>query len=71
MRQYLIAGIVILVVGAFVLFRGATFTSRRDVLTVGDLKVTADEQQSIPPWVGGAAMVAGVALVVAGMRRRA
>jgi hypothetical protein len=71
MRQFIIAGIVILGLGAFVLLRGASFTSRRDVLKVGDVKITADEQQSIPPWVGGAAMLVGVALIVAGTRKRA
>lgn len=71
MRQFIIAGIVLLGLGAFVLLRGASFTSRRDVLKVGDVKITADEQQSIPPWVGGAAMLVGVALIVAGTRKRA
>jgi hypothetical protein len=71
MRQFIIAGLVVLALGAFVLLRGASFTSRRDVLKVGDVKVTADEQHTIPPWVGGAAMVAGAALIIAGMRQRA
>jgi len=70
MRQFLIAGIVIFGLGAFVLLRGASFTSRRDVLKVGDLQISADQRQSVPPWLGGAAMVVGVALVVAGTRRR-
>jgi hypothetical protein len=71
MRQFIIAGIVLLGLGAFVLLRGASFTSRRDVLKVGDVKITADEKQSIPPWVGGGAMLVGVALIVAGTRKRA
>ena len=70
MRQFILAGIVMLGLGAFVLRRGASFTSHRDVLKVGDVKVTADEQRSIPPWVGGAAMLVGVALIVAGTRKR-
>ena len=71
MRQLVIAGIVVLVLGALVvLFRGLSFSSRHEVLKVGDLKVTATEQQSIPPWVGGAAMVLGVGLIVAGARKR-
>ncbi len=70
MRQLVIAGIVVLVLGAFVFFRGLSFSSRHDVLKVGDLKVTATEQQFIPPWVGGAAMVLGVGLIVAGARKR-
>jgi hypothetical protein len=71
MRQFIIAGIVILGLGVFVLLRGASFTSRRDVLKVGDVKVTADEQHSIPPWAGGVIVLAGVALIAAGTRKRA
>ena len=71
MRQFLIAGLIVLGLGAFVLVRGGSFTTRRNVLKVGDLKVTADEQQSVPQWVGVAAVVAGVALIIAGTRQRA
>jgi len=71
MRQFIAAGIVLLCLGAFVLLRGASFTTRHDVLKVGDVKVTADEQRSIPPWVGGAVMVVGAVLIVAGARKRA
>ena len=70
MRPLTIAGIILIAFGAFVLVRGASFTSRRDVLKVGDVKVTADEQRSIPPWAGWLAVVAGGALAVAGLRRR-
>lgn len=70
MRQYTIAGIVILALGAFVLLRGTSFSSRHDVVKVGDVKITATEQKSIPPWVGGAAIVVGAALLVAGTRKR-
>lgn len=71
MRPTFIAGIVLLALGAFVLVRGASFTSREDVLKVGDVKVTADSRRSIPPWIGGAAMVLGVVVIVAGARRTA
>jgi len=70
MRPLTIAGIILIAFGAFVLIRGGTFTSRRDVLKVGDVRVTADEQQSIPPWAGLLAIVAGGALAVVGGRRR-
>jgi len=70
LRPLTIAGIVLLCLGAFVLLRGMSFTSRRNVLDVGDLKITADEQRSVPPWVGGVGVVVGVALIVAGARKR-
>ena len=71
MRPLLIAGVLLLALGAFVLVRGGSFTTRRDVLKVGDVKITADEQQSVPPWVGGLALLAGLGLIVSGARRRA
>lgn len=71
MRGYLIAGIVVFVLGAFVLLRGANFITKRNVLEVGDVKITADEKQTVPPWTGGVAMVVGAALMVAGGRKRA
>ena len=72
MRQLVIAGVVLVGLGAFLFFRGGSFTTKHDVLQVGDVKVSADEKQSIPPWLGGAAMVVGVALiVVAGAQKRA
>jgi hypothetical protein len=70
MRPSLIAGIVLLVVGAFILVRGGSFTTRENVLSVGDLQVSAEERQTIPGWVGAGALVAGVVVIVAGMRKR-
>jgi hypothetical protein len=70
MRPLGIAGIILILFGAFVLVRGGSFTTKRDVLRVGDIKVTADEQQAIPGWVGVLGIVAGVALVVAGSSRK-
>jgi uncharacterized membrane protein len=70
MRPLSLVGILLIGIGAFLLIRGGTFTSRRDVLEVGDVKLTANEKQTIPPWVGGVAIIAGVVVVAAGMRQR-
>jgi hypothetical protein len=67
----LVAGVALIVLGAFVLLRGANVTTRRDVLEVGDVKLTASESRTIPPWAAGVAVVAGLALVVTGVRKRA
>jgi len=71
MRPFIVAGVVLLGLGAFLLVRGGSFTSRKDVLEVGDVKITANERQSIPPWVGGVALLVGAGLLVAGVRQRA
>jgi len=70
MKPMAIAGIVLAVVGAFIVFRGLSYGSHRSVMRVGDLQVSAEEQRAIPAWVGGVAIVGGVLLVAAGVRRR-
>jgi len=71
MRPLSLIGIVLLALGAFIIFRGANYKSRDQVLKVGDLKASVEEKHAVPTWVGGAAIVAGVVLLAAGMRRRA
>lgn len=71
MRASLIAGIVLIVLGIFLLVRGGSFTTQKDVVKVGDVKLTADQQQSIPPWVAYLGIAAGAGLVFVGARKRA
>ena len=70
MKLISIAGIALVVLGAFLLFRGASYTRSEEVLEVGDFSVTASERRPISPWIGGATIAAGVALVLAGARRK-
>ncbi len=71
MRASTMVGIALIAVGGFLFFQGGSFTTRREVLKVGDLKISADEQRPIQPWVAGAAILGGVVLVAAGVRRKA
>lgn len=71
MRASMIAGIVLIAIGGFLFYNGGSFTTRRDVVKVGDMKITADEQHPVAPWVAGVAVVSGIALIVAGARSRA
>lgn len=70
MKPLGIAGIAIALFGAYVLVRGLTYTSQSNVLRVGDVQVTAQERRMIPPWVGGVALVGGLLMIGAGVRRR-
>ncbi|HEX9630973.1 MAG TPA: hypothetical protein VGA02_00810 [Gemmatimonadales bacterium] len=72
MKPQVIAGIVLVVLGALVLFTGGlSFGSQRSVMRVGDVEVSAEEQRVIPAWVGGVAIVGGLLLVGTGVRKRA
>jgi uncharacterized membrane protein len=71
MRPLSLIGILLLAVGAFILFRGASYKSKDEVLKVGDLKASVEQKHAVPTWAGGVAIVAGIVLLAAGMRRRA
>jgi hypothetical protein len=71
MRPLSLVGILLLAVGAFIVFRGATYSSRDEVVKVGDLKASVESKKAVPTWAGGAAIVAGIVLLAAGMKRRA
>ena len=70
MRPLALVGILLLVLGAFVLFRGFSYKSKDEVLRVGDLKASVEEKHAVPTWVGGVAVIAGLVLIGAGMKRR-
>jgi uncharacterized membrane protein len=71
MRPQAIIGIVLIILGAFVLFRGVSYPSREEVLKVGDVEASVESKKAVPAWAGGVALVAGIVLVAAGMKRRA
>jgi hypothetical protein len=71
MKPLAIAGIVLAVLGAVVVFRGLNYGSQRSMMRVGGMEVSASEQRAIPTWVGGVAIVGGVLLLVSASRRGA
>ena len=67
-----IIGICLIVVGVLALaFGGFSYTTRERVVDLGPLKVDADKEHSLPvaPIAGVAALVGGIAMVLAGSRR--
>jgi uncharacterized membrane protein len=71
MRPQALIGIVLIILGAFVVFRGMSYSSKDEVLRVGDVKASVESKKAVPTWAGGIAIVAGVVLIAAGMKRRA
>jgi divalent metal cation (Fe/Co/Zn/Cd) transporter len=71
MRAATIIGALLIVIGGFLLVQGGSFTTRKDVVKLGDLKISADEQHPVSPWIAGAAVLAGVALIATGVRSKA
>jgi len=68
-----IAGIILVILGALALaYQGIRYTTREKLIDFGPLKVMASEQKTIPlpPIVGGIALVAGIALVLADRKKK-
>jgi len=70
MKPLAIAGLILAVLGAVIVFRGLSYGSQRSVMRVGDVQVSAEAERAIPAWVGGIAIVGGVLLLVGGVRGR-
>jgi hypothetical protein len=61
------AGIILIILGVLALaYQGIRYTTREKLIEIGPLNVTTTERKTIPlpPIVGGAAVVAGIALIL-------
>jgi hypothetical protein len=68
-----IVGIFLIVLGLIALaYGGITYTRREKVLDIGPIEATAERRHTIPlpPVLGVVSLVGGIALMVAGSRRK-
>jgi hypothetical protein len=73
MKATSIVGIALIVLGiAALALGGITYTDREKVLDIGPIEATTEERKTIPlpPILGGASLVAGVVLLIAGSRTK-
>jgi hypothetical protein len=71
MKAISILGVFLIVFGVFVLAaQGVTYTKTEKVLDIGPIEATKEKRETIPihPVAGGAAIAAGVVLVIAGKK---
>jgi len=74
MKPLAILGLILIVCGLGALaYQGVTYTTREKVLDIGPIEATAERERRIPlpPVVGIVAVAGGVALLIAGLRKRA
>jgi len=74
MKPLAVTGIVLVVLGLVALaYHGITYTSRETVVDIGPLHATADRQKTVPlpPVLGIVAVMGGVVLLIAGVRKSA
>jgi drug/metabolite transporter (DMT)-like permease len=65
-----IVGALLIAAGLFIMIKSPSYSSEKSVLKVAGLEAKVNEQHEIPGWAGGAALAAGVVLVVVGLRKR-
>jgi len=70
MRVTLIAGVVLAALGAFVVFKGVSYTKEESVFKFGGLEAKMQQKNRVPEWIGGVALGAGLVLVLVGMKKR-
>jgi hypothetical protein len=66
-------GIILIVLGAIgLLYGGFSYTRRRDTVRLGPMSATIEQRESvpIPPILGGVVLVAGIAVLLVGQRKR-
>jgi hypothetical protein len=66
-------GIILIILGILALvYQGIRYTTQEKLVDIGSLHVTTTEKKNIPlpPIVGGIALVAGIALVLAERKRK-
>ena len=74
MKPLSISGIVLIVLGlAALVYGGINYTTRETVIDIGPIQATADRERTLPlpPVLGVVAVAGGIALLVAGSRKRA
>jgi len=70
MRALQIAGLVLIATGLWFIVRPPSYSREESVLKFGNIEAKVRQEHSIPGWVGGIAVGAGVVLVGVGLKRR-
>jgi len=74
MKSTALIGVILIVLGiAALAYQGITYTQRETVVNIGPIHAEAEREHTIPipPVIGVAAVVGGIALLVVGARKTA
>ncbi len=72
MNTVTVIGLVLIAIGVVgLIYGGITYTSNKDVVDFGPMRIEVDQKKKIPlsPVVGAAAVAAGVILLLIGRKR--
>jgi hypothetical protein len=70
MRALQISGAVLIVIGLWMIIRPPSYSRDESVFKLGDIEAKMQREHSVPGWVGGIALGAGLVLFVVGIKKR-
>lgn len=66
----IVAGIILIAAGVAAFTGNLNFTKDKEVLKIGDLSASVQQEKTVPQWVGGLGALVGLGLVAAGAMRK-
>lgn len=60
MRFFPALGVILIAAGTFLLWKRPSYSTRRDVVEIGEFKASLQQQEGVPLWVGVAVIAVGV-----------
>ncbi|MGA8276586.1 MAG: hypothetical protein WB784_00085 [Rhodanobacteraceae bacterium] len=66
----IVAGIIIVALGAAAFLGKFNFNQDQQVFKVGDVSATVQKEKTVPQWVGGIGVLVGLGLIVVGATRK-
>jgi hypothetical protein len=69
MRATQILGVILIVVGLWVILRPPSYSHEERVLKLGEVEAKVQRERPVPGWAGGIALGAGIVLIVVGFRK--
>jgi hypothetical protein len=70
MGNLTVAGVVLVLVGLWLIIRPPTFAHQENAFKLGDFQASFEERRPLPGWVGGTVLGGGLALVIIGLLKR-
>jgi hypothetical protein len=69
MRILQVLGAILIAAGLFVLIKSPSYSSDKSLIKIGSVEAKVSQERAIPAWAGGAAIAAGIVLIVVGARK--
>jgi drug/metabolite transporter (DMT)-like permease len=70
MRLLQVTGAILIAAGMFMIIRPPSYSREESVFKFGNIEAKMQQERTVPAWVGGTALGAGLVLVVVGLKRR-